>query len=135
MPINLVGLTKVNTATPAWPPAWSTSGSKSAALSGWRSSAQWPGARWPTACDPRPPRPPRRPRPARARPAQAAALQAQIYHHALATGFSRGFLVSAGVLALIVIIALFMMRASRADLAGTDPAPVPPGDATSPNPA
>ena len=67
--------------------------------------------------------------------AQAAALQARIYHHALATGFSRGYLVSAGVLALIVIIALFMMRASRADLAGTDPAPVPPSDATSPNPA
>ena len=68
-------------------------------------------------------------------PAQAAALQARIYHHALATGYSRGYLVSAGVLALIVIIALFMMRASRADLAGTDPAPVPPSDATSPNPA
>jgi MFS family permease len=68
-------------------------------------------------------------------PAQAAALQARIYHHALATGFSRGYLVSAGVLALIVIIALFMMRVSRADLAGADPAPVPPGDATSPNPA
>ena len=72
---------------------------------------------------------------ARPSPAQAAALQARIYHHALATGFSRGYLVSAGVLALIVIIALFMMRASRADLAGTDPAPVPPSDATSPNPA
>ena len=55
-------------ATPAWPPAWSTSGSRSAARSGWRSSAPWPGARWPAACDPRPPRPPRRPRPARARP-------------------------------------------------------------------
>jgi len=72
---------------------------------------------------------------ARPSPAQAAALQARIYHHALATGFSRGYLVSAGVLALIVIIALFMMRVSRADLAGTDPAPVPPSDATSPNPA
>ena len=38
-------------------------------------------------------------------------------------------------LALIVIIALFMMRVTRADLAGTDPAPVPPSGATSPNPA
>ena len=64
--------------------------------------------------------------------AQAAALQAQIYHHALAAGFSRGYLVSAGVLALIVIIALFMMRVSRADLAGANPAPV--GDASSPSP-
>jgi hypothetical protein len=32
-----------------------------------------------------------------------------------------------------VIIALFMMRVSRADLAGADPALVLPSDATSPN--
>jgi predicted MFS family arabinose efflux permease len=64
--------------------------------------------------------------------AQAAALQAQIYHHALATGFSRGYLVSAGVLVLSLVIALFMMRVSRADLAGADPAPEPAGDASSP---
>jgi hypothetical protein len=57
--------------------------------------------------------------------APAAALQAQIYHHALATGFSRGYLVSAGILALIPIIALFMMRISRADLSGAGPAPEP----------
>jgi len=63
---------------------------------------------------------------------QAAALQAQIHHHALATGFSRGYLVSAGILALIPIIALLMMRVSRADLAGADPAPEPAGDASSP---
>ena len=67
--------------------------------------------------------------------AQAAALQAQIHHHALAAGFSRGYLVSAGVLALILIIALFMRRVSRQDLSGADPAPVPPSDASSPNPA
>ena len=64
--------------------------------------------------------------------AQAAALQAQIYHHALAAGFSRGYLVSAGVLALILVIALFMMRVSRADLAGANPAAA--GDTSSPSP-
>ena len=62
-----------------------------------------------------------------------AALQTRIYHHALATGFSRGYLVSAGVLLLPVIIALFMMRVSRQDLSSADPAPT--GDASSPNPA
>ena len=72
--------------------------------------------------------------------AQAAALQAQIHQHALATGFSRGYLVSAGVLVLPLVIALFMMRVSRADLAGADlsgagPAPEPAGDASSPGPA
>src|SRR5215813_3711249 len=50
--------------------------------------------------------------------AQAAALRTQAYHHALATGFSQGYLVSAGVLVLPVIIALFMMRVSRQDLSG-----------------
>jgi len=65
--------------------------------------------------------------------AQAAALQAQAYHHALATGFSRGYLVSAGVLVLILIIALFMMRVSRADLSGAGPAPEPAGDASAAN--
>jgi hypothetical protein len=65
--------------------------------------------------------------------AKAAALQAQVYHHALATGFSRTFLVSAGILALIVVIALVMMRVSHTDLAGADPAPA--GTATSPGSA
>ena len=65
--------------------------------------------------------------------AQAAALQAQIHHHALATGFSKGYLVSAGILALIPVIALFVMRVSRADLSGAGPAPEPAGDASSPN--
>ena len=50
----------------------------------------------------------------------SAALRAQIGQHALATGFSRGYLVSAGVLALAAIIALFMMRLSRQDLSGAD---------------
>ena len=65
--------------------------------------------------------------------AQAAALQARMYHHALATGFSRGYLVSAGVLALILIIALFMMRVTRQDLSGAGQEPA--GDTSSPNPA
>jgi len=64
--------------------------------------------------------------------AQAALLQTRIYHHALAAGFSRGYLVSAGILALILIIALFMMRVSREDLSGADPAPEPAGDTSSP---
>ena len=63
--------------------------------------------------------------------ASAAALQTQIYHHALATGFSRGYLVSAGVLALAAIIALAMIRISRQDPPGADPLPEPAGDATS----
>jgi hypothetical protein len=50
--------------------------------------------------------------------AGAAALQTHIYHHALATGFSRGFLVSAGVMALMLIISLVVIRVKREDLAG-----------------
>jgi hypothetical protein len=45
----------------------------------------------------------------------------------------RGYLVSAGVLALALVIALFVMRVSRADLSGAGPAPEPAGDASSPN--
>jgi len=63
--------------------------------------------------------------------AQAAALKA----HALATGFSQGYLVSAGVLVLSLVIALFMMRVSRADLSGAGPAPEPAGNASAPGPA
>ncbi len=65
--------------------------------------------------------------------ARAAALQTQIYHHALATGFSRGYLVSAGILALAAIIALAMIRVSRQDLSGAEPMSEPAGDATSPS--
>jgi hypothetical protein len=50
----------------------------------------------------------------------------------LATGFSRGYLVSAGILALILIVALVMMRVRREDLSGADPAPGPAGGASSP---
>jgi EmrB/QacA subfamily drug resistance transporter len=61
----------------------------------------------------------------RATGARAAALQTQIYHHALATGFSRGYLVSAGVLALAAFIALTVIRVRRQDLAGANPTPAP----------
>ena len=65
--------------------------------------------------------------------ARAAALQTQIYHHALAAGFSRGYLVSAGILALAAIIALAMIRIRRQDLSGADPIPEPAGEVTSPS--
>jgi len=64
--------------------------------------------------------------------ARAAALQTQINHHALATGFSRGYLVSAGILALALIIALAMVRLMHHDLSGANPAPEPAGDTTAP---
>jgi hypothetical protein len=67
--------------------------------------------------------------------ARAAAAQAQMYHHALATGFSRGYLVSAGVLALAAIIALAVIRIGRQDLSGADPMSEPAGDASSPMPS
>jgi EmrB/QacA subfamily drug resistance transporter len=65
--------------------------------------------------------------------ARAAALQTQMYDHALATGFSRGYLVSAGALALAAIIAIAMIRVSRQDLSGADPMSEPAGDVTSPS--
>ena len=45
---------------------------------------------------------------------RAVQLHTRAYHHALATGFSRGYLVSAGILALILVIAVFMIRFRRA---------------------
>src|SRR5580698_6138364 len=62
-----------------------------------------------------------------------AALQARIYDHALATGFSRGYLVSAGVVVLAMNIALAMIRVRRQDLSGADPMSEPAGDPTSPS--
>jgi hypothetical protein len=69
----------------------------------------------------------------RASGARAAALQTQIYRHALATGFARGYLVSAGVLALAAIIAIAMIRVRRQDLSGADPRSEPAGEVTSPS--
>jgi EmrB/QacA subfamily drug resistance transporter len=45
--------------------------------------------------------------------------------HALAYGFSRGFLVSAVITLLTLVVALVMLRVKRADLAGVNPMPVP----------
>ena len=52
-----------------------------------------------------------------ARPGQAALTA--IYHHALATGFSRAFLVTAGIMLLALIITIVAIRVRRADLTGT----------------
>jgi hypothetical protein len=49
-----------------------------------------------------------------ARPSQAALTAT--YHHALATGFSRAFLVAAGVMVLAWIITIAAIRIKRADL-------------------
>jgi EmrB/QacA subfamily drug resistance transporter len=48
------------------------------------------------------------------------AAQTRMYDHALATGFSRGYLVSAGAMVLAVIIALAVIRVRRQDLSGAD---------------
>jgi len=54
------------------------------------------------------------------RPAQHAAggLPTAIYRHALATGFSRAFEVSAGILLLALVITIAAIRIPRAGLAG-----------------
>jgi hypothetical protein len=48
------------------------------------------------------------------RPSQAA--RTAIYHHALATGFSRAFLAAAGAMLLALVITIIEIRARRADL-------------------
>jgi EmrB/QacA subfamily drug resistance transporter len=50
--------------------------------------------------------------------AQLAEAQKAITDHALATGFSRGFVVSAGIAVLALIITLVMVRVTKEDLAG-----------------
>ena len=59
--------------------------------------------------------------------AKAAALQKAITDHALATGFSKGFLVSAGIAVLALVITLVAIRVTRKDLAGVDPMAAPIG--------
>jgi predicted MFS family arabinose efflux permease len=54
-----------------------------------------------------------------AHPSQAALTA--IYHHALATGFSRAFLVTAGVMLLALIITIVAIRIKRADLGEARP--------------
>jgi hypothetical protein len=50
--------------------------------------------------------------------AATAGARTSVYDHALAAGFSRGYLVSAAVLALAAIIALTLIRLTRHDLSG-----------------
>jgi len=47
-------------------------------------------------------------------------LAAAIYRHAIATGFSRAFLVAAGIALLTLAINITLIRVRRADLAGTE---------------
>ncbi|HKA98101.1 MAG TPA: MFS transporter, partial [Streptosporangiaceae bacterium] len=54
---------------------------------------------------------------------QPAASPADLAAHALATGFSRGFLVAAGIGLLALLIGLATIRVSREELTGTAPAP------------
>jgi len=63
--------------------------------------------------------------------ASAAALQAGMYRHALATGFSRAYLVSAGIMVLAVIIALALIRIRCQDLSGEGTEPMAPAGDTS----
>jgi EmrB/QacA subfamily drug resistance transporter len=53
--------------------------------------------------------------------AQAKAAQTGLYNHALATGFSRGFVVSAGIMVLALVVAIVAIRVRRQDLAGVNP--------------
>jgi EmrB/QacA subfamily drug resistance transporter len=53
--------------------------------------------------------------------AKAAALQTSIYNHALTVGFSRGFLVSAGIALLAFVVTVITIRVKREDLAGVNP--------------
>ena len=50
-------------------------------------------------------------------------LPASIYDHALAVGFARGFLVSAGIALLSLLVAIATIRVRRQDLTGAVPAP------------
>jgi EmrB/QacA subfamily drug resistance transporter len=53
------------------------------------------------------------------------AAQTAITNHALAYGFARGFLVSAGIALIALVIALAMVRVKREDLAGINPMAAP----------
>jgi threonine/homoserine/homoserine lactone efflux protein len=58
-------------------------------------------------------------------------LAAAIYRHAIATGFSRGFLVAAGIALLTLAINITVIRVRRADLAAAQP-PAPDVDSADP---
>jgi hypothetical protein len=56
-------------------------------------------------------------------PKPGAPLPASIYDHALAVGFSRGFVVAAGIALLGLLIGIATIRVRRQDLAGAVPEP------------
>jgi predicted MFS family arabinose efflux permease len=53
------------------------------------------------------------------------AAQTAMSNHALAHGFSQGYLVSAGIALLALVVSLVFIRIKRADLAGVDPMAAP----------
>jgi EmrB/QacA subfamily drug resistance transporter len=53
------------------------------------------------------------------------AAQTAMTNHALAYGFGRGYLVSAGIALLAMVVALIFIRVKRSDLAGIDPMAAP----------
>ena len=53
--------------------------------------------------------------------AKQAAAEVAMQNHALATGFSKGFLVSAGIAFAALVITLITIRVRREDLAGINP--------------
>ena len=57
--------------------------------------------------------------------AQQAALAKAASNHALAHGFSQGYVVSAGIMAIALVITLFVVRVKREDLSGIDPMAAP----------
>jgi predicted MFS family arabinose efflux permease len=57
----------------------------------------------------------------------SAAAQTALGNHALAYGFGQGYLVSAGISLLAVVIAVTMIRLKKSDLAGIDPMAAPVG--------
>jgi hypothetical protein len=55
--------------------------------------------------------------------AQAKAAQAGLCDHPLAAGFSRVFVVSAGIMILALLVTIVLIRVKREDLAGGQPMP------------
>ncbi|HEX9040084.1 MAG TPA: MFS transporter [Trebonia sp.] len=53
------------------------------------------------------------------------AAQAAMSNHALAFGFGRGYLVSAGIALLALVVSLVFIRVKKSDLAGIDPMAAP----------
>ena len=53
------------------------------------------------------------------------AQQLAMSNHALAYGFGRGYLVSAGIALLALVVSLVLIRIKKSDLAGIDPMAAP----------